>query len=464
MPNVNFIAESLFLSIILTVLLHSQIEERRSWDQLKSDFINYSNNTELFNSEWQILGPGMNDILQFDFGDSSSEIIYAASRDSGVYKTTNGGSNWVNANNGINHTFIRAIGVHPQKRNIILAGSFYSGLYRSSNAGLNWDYVSDVNDTTILAITFDRRSGDTVFVGTATRGVFRSIDAGITWEHLSSDTIQIDALEITIDPQNSNVIYLMNTVDDRVYKSTDLGNTWQLFFEGNKILSLSVDPFNSNTIYMGAVGENPIGDSLYKSIDGGENWEKIIVNDTTHIIDDVLIDYTDPSKIYIATVTGGVLRSSDAGLHWSELNDGLTSLVVLRLKFHEMTTATIFGATNGAAIVKIENLTGLNNNELNFISNGIYLTQNYPNPFNPTTTIRYDIPEQSFVTIKIYDILGKEIATLVNEEKPAGSYEVEFNTGGHSGFSGIRELTSGIYFYKLQAGNFIETKKMVLIK
>jgi photosystem II stability/assembly factor-like uncharacterized protein len=460
MPNVNFITESLFLSIILTVLVHSQIEERRSWDQLKSDFVNYSNNTELFDSEWQIIGPSTNDILQFDFGDISSEIIYAASRDSGVYKTTNGGINWVNASNGINHNFIRAIGVHPQKRNIILAGTFYGGLYRSSNAGLNWDYVPEVNDTTILAITFDSKCGDTVFVGTATKGVFRSMDAGITWEHLSPDTIQIDALEITIDPQNSNVIYLMNTVDDRVYKSTDFGNTWQLFFEGNKILSLSVDPLNSNTIYMGAVGENPIGDSLYKSTDGGENWEKIIVNDTTHIIDDILIDYTDPSKIYIATVTGGVLRSSDAGLQWCELNDGLTSLVVLRLKFHQLTTATVFGATNGAAIVKIENLTGLNNIVHNFIINDISLAQNYPNPFNPNTKFRYSIPNRSNVVIKVYDVLGKEVATLVNEEKPTGEYEVIFDS--HSG--NVRNLTSGIYFYQLQAGSFVETKKMILLK
>jgi len=84
-----------------------------------------------------------------------------------------------------------------------------------------------------------------------------------------------------------------------------------------------------------------------------------------------------------------------------------------------------------------------------------FLNQNYPNPFNPTTTIRYQIPEISFVTIKVYDVLGNEIATLVNEEKPAGNYEVEFIGKG---------LPSGIYFYRLQTGSFVETKKMVLLK
>jgi len=83
------------------------------------------------------------------------------------------------------------------------------------------------------------------------------------------------------------------------------------------------------------------------------------------------------------------------------------------------------------------------------------LFQNYPNPFNPSTKIKYSIPKISFVTLKIFDILGREITTLVNEEKPAGNFEVEFDGA---------ELSSGIYFYKLQTGNYSEVKKMILIK
>jgi hypothetical protein len=84
-----------------------------------------------------------------------------------------------------------------------------------------------------------------------------------------------------------------------------------------------------------------------------------------------------------------------------------------------------------------------------------YLAQNYPNPFNPTTTIKYQIPELSFVTLKVYDVLGKEITTLVKEDKPAGTNKIEFN--------GII-LPSGVYFYRLQAGDYIVTKKMVLLR
>ena len=84
-----------------------------------------------------------------------------------------------------------------------------------------------------------------------------------------------------------------------------------------------------------------------------------------------------------------------------------------------------------------------------------YLFENYPNPFNPTTTIKYQIQELSFVTIKVYDLLGNEIETLVNEQKPTGSYEITWYE---------EQLTSGVYFYRLQAGSFVETKKMVLMK
>jgi len=83
------------------------------------------------------------------------------------------------------------------------------------------------------------------------------------------------------------------------------------------------------------------------------------------------------------------------------------------------------------------------------------LFQNYPNPFNPTTKIKFTIPQTGFTSLKVYDVLGKEITTLVNEELSAGEYEVDFDAN---------TLTSSVYFYRLRAGEFIQTKKMILIK
>ena len=93
------------------------------------------------------------------------------------------------------------------------------------------------------------------------------------------------------------------------------------------------------------------------------------------------------------------------------------------------------------------------------LPDGFVLYQNYPNPFNPITKISWQSPVSSWQTLKVYDVLGNEVATLVDEYKPAGSYEVEFNPA-----SNIKNPASGIYFYQLRAGAFIETKKMILIK
>ena len=111
-------------------------------------------------------------------------------------------------------------------------------------------------------------------------------------------------------------------------------------------------------------------------------------------------------------------------------------------------------------ILKISNLPVGVEDENNFVADDFSLEQNYPNPFNPSTKIKYTVPSvgtslMKFVQLKVYDVLGNEVATLVNEEKTAGSYEVKFKAAG---------LSSGIYFYKLQAGNLVETKKMILMK
>jgi hypothetical protein len=98
-------------------------------------------------------------------------------------------------------------------------------------------------------------------------------------------------------------------------------------------------------------------------------------------------------------------------------------------------------------------LTNVGENESN--PNKFELYNNYPNPFNPSTTIRYSIPEASFTSIKIYDALGNQVSSLVNETKTAGTYEVMFNA---------TNLSSGIYYYELQAGSFTQTKKMILTK
>ncbi len=100
-------------------------------------------------------------------------------------------------------------------------------------------------------------------------------------------------------------------------------------------------------------------------------------------------------------------------------------------------------------------LTEFNESKTTELLSDFYLAQNYPNPFNPTTTIQYSIPQRSNVTLKVYDVLGSEIATLVNEEKERGVYTVNFNASN---------MASGMYIYRITAGSFVETKKMILLR
>ncbi len=103
------------------------------------------------------------------------------------------------------------------------------------------------------------------------------------------------------------------------------------------------------------------------------------------------------------------------------------------------------GTYNYSEIITVDNLA----------PNGFVLEQNYPNPFNPSTRIKYAIAGKQFVSLKVYDVLGNEIAALVNEEKPAGTYEVEFEAN---------KLSAGVYYYTIVTDNFVQTKKMILLK
>ena len=110
---------------------------------------------------------------------------------------------------------------------------------------------------------------------------------------------------------------------------------------------------------------------------------------------------------------------------------------------------------------RIEKIVPLNSNipsdvgDDNTNINSFYLSQNFPNPFNPSTKIRFSIPHSAFVTLKVYDLLGREIATIINEEKMPGNYEVSFNANN---------LSSGVYFYRIRAGSFIDTKRLILLR
>jgi hypothetical protein len=164
------------------------------------------------------------------------------------------------------------------------------------------------------------------------------------------------------------------------------------------------------------------------------------------IIDEFRIWNTARSESEIQSTMNQTLNGNESGLvgYW-KFDEGTGSTTA------DQTSNGNDGTISGAIWVP-----GISSVKDEVVFPKIYsISQNYPNPFNPSTTIQFQVPNFSFVNLKVYDVLGNEVATLVNEEKAAGSYEVSVNAKG---------LSSGIYFYTINAGNFIETKKMILLK
>jgi len=152
---------------------------------------------------------------------------------------------------------------------------------------------------------------------------------------------------------------------------------------------------------------------------------------------------------------GTILRTTDGGSNWIG-QDSRYANPLNDVSFTDSVNGTAVGyygtilrTTNGG-VTFVEA-----NNEISLPPTAYFLYQNYPNPFNPSTKIEFRITDLEFVSLKVYDILGNEITTLLNEELPAGEHAVEFNGLG---------LSSGIYFYQLRAGSLLETKKMILLR
>jgi hypothetical protein len=148
-----------------------------------------------------------------------------------------------------------------------------------------------------------------------------------------------------------------------------------------------------------------------------------------------------------------VFRSTNNGDNWTQDYTGTTAL-------WDIDFALVGGCPEGWAvgatgtIVRMINITGVQNSN-NQVPSSYNLQQNYPNPFNPATKISFSLPKAGIVKLVVYDILGREVAAIVNDYRTAGNYTVDFDASN---------ISSGIYFYTLKSGSFTDTKKMVLMK
>jgi hypothetical protein len=150
---------------------------------------------------------------------------------------------------------------------------------------------------------------------------------------------------------------------------------------------------------------------------------------------------------------GGVFRSTDNGDHWEVINSGLTSYDINALAINP--SGYIFAATRVSGVFRSAQVTTAIDEVPGVLPKSYVLSQNYPNPFNPSTVIRYELPVQSRVALKVFNVLGQEVATLVDELQEPGYKSVVWNA---------REAPSGIYFYRVQTSGFSETRKLILLR
>jgi photosystem II stability/assembly factor-like uncharacterized protein len=268
-----------------------------------------------------------------------------------------------------------------------------------------------------------------------------------------------------------------------INKTIDGGNNWISVQSGTNVILRSVHFNDYSTGWV--VGDSGV---ILNTINGGVNWLPQTSKTTRNLYS---VHFTDQNTGWVVGEVGTILMTTDGGTTWTSPTSGTTEDLrsvhfidnnngwavgdegtILKLSdgtfqtsgttedlrsvyFTDNITGYVVGGSGTILKTTTGGVTFVEEKEIDEIPTDYYLSQNYPNPFNPSTTIKFSISSSGYATLKIYNALGEEVAVLLNKELTTGSYEVEFNA---------YDLTSGIYFYRLQAGSFVETKKMILLK
>jgi len=389
-----------------------------------------------------------------------------------VLKTTNSGDTWV-----IHHTKIQTGGgfsgyfrIYFLNQNTGYACDV-KGVYKTTDGGTNW--VS-LNAPLNAYLDMSVLSTDTIWIvssNSLTGGVFRTTNGGANWEQQFSG-----------GTQNPNKIYMYNAMlgfmsnnsgSPNIYRTTNGGQNWNINLPGENFYDMHF--VNSLTGWKSSTSSNLIDSSMKKTTNGGQSWVKERLPYGPDITQFGISRFTCLNKDTIwavgnnifypnSQVRGILMRTTDGGNNWMfQIPD--TSINVYNYYYISFINKNIGWAysvnkgihtTAGGDPLWITGLQQISNE----IPRDFKLYQNYPNPFNPKTNIKYQITKNnSNVQIIIYDIQGRKVTELVNQKQNTGTYGVDFSGTGYS---------SGVYFYKLIVNSgkevFTDTKKMILIK
>jgi photosystem II stability/assembly factor-like uncharacterized protein len=357
-----------------------------------------------------------------------------------------------------------AVAGSPTDPNILLAsgtiGEEYAQVvFRSSDAGTNWLKVSThAYASQPCNIVFHPK--DDRFVYTADLyHVLKSSDKGLTWGALPESPSGVFVICLAFGPGPTlETMYAGGSA--RVFRSQDHGKTWVAAQAGlpSAVVSLVCDPVDPQILY---AGTNHHG--VYWTTNGGSDWQPRNEGIYRDFVQSLTVD--PATRLLYATAAdyfgapGRVYRSADLGATWIDITAGLPDIAVFNLSVDNSKgdTVALLGATPQGIFRFLDSRAGIT--KVGTPGDGapqvFELEQNYPNPFNPSTKIEFRVASSGFASLKVYDVSGREVKTLVNEQLQPGSYNTTFDAGG---------LASGVYLCRLQAGSSVQTRKLVLLR
>lgn len=422
-------------------------------------------------------------IVDITFTDSlTGYAVTSANSDtiSYIIKTSNGGDNWNILLNDTGRSFANVQFINNLTGYAsTLYGRSTSKLFKTIDGGKNWlrlyppGMFNEFRNISVVSENEIWITDINVFSG----GVFRSTDSGETWELKYPPGFSGGPDRIYMI--NSRIGFISNGNNTQAYlkKTTNAGDNWFEITNGSGWVEMNFkDELTGWRVLFST-------NNVQKTTDGGINWETILhsslgnpnigITNFDVLNESILwgIYYDSYFTFPNGTIRWVILRTTNNGMNWGyQLPDTSIRSSYDLLDF----TDSLHGWAYDSRINGVHTVTGGDtvtypitsiSNSSTIIPDEIKLYQNYPNPFNPVTKINYElrITNYEFVSLKVYDVLGKEVATLINEKKNTGSYEVEFDARLSAWQGSI--LPSGVYFYSLIAdGRLVDTKRMILLK
>jgi ligand-binding sensor domain-containing protein len=377
-------------------------------------------------STWSAVNDGLTraHILSLAVTDTN---LYAGAEGGGVFLSNDDGDNWKSLRR---NATVYSMAINGT--NIYAGGNQY--LIHSTNNGTSWNWIP-LGSSQISSFAM---KDFYLFVGTQGDGVYRTSDNCSTW-----DTVNTGLTNIII-----NALYFHNTdlfagTEDGIYLSTDNGDNWVVSNQGLTNLNVYTITDIEDSLFAGT------GDGVFLSTDNGANWNAF----NSGLPSGAISSFAASDSGLFAITVDGIHFLKNSSADWISVNEDLQFSPLCLMA----SDVYLFAGTRGGGVWRrplSEMYTLLEEYKskpfLTFV-----LSQNYPNPFNPTTTIAFDLPKASNVSLKVYNILGEEVATLVSDRLSAGSYSYEWDASN---------LASGVYLYRLQAGDFVETRKMVVMR